>query len=83
MEIENLCSSDSVFSPDSEYGFGKSYDALEPFLWPKNWSRPTYAILWKNLKHVGKHSLIAQMKAITSLVMKMFSLIKFDHVMVH
>ena len=24
LEIENLCSSDSVFSPDSEYSFGKS-----------------------------------------------------------
>ena len=28
--LEILCSSDSAFSPDSEYGFEKFQDALEP-----------------------------------------------------
>ena len=34
-KIEILDSSDSVFSSDSGYGFLKSKDALEPFIWPK------------------------------------------------
>ena len=32
LEIEISCTSDSAFSPDSEYGFKKSYDAIEPFI---------------------------------------------------
>ena len=32
LQIGIFGSSDSVFSPDSEYGFEKSYDALEPFI---------------------------------------------------
>ena len=31
-EGQILCSSDSVSPPDSEYGFRKSYDSLEPFI---------------------------------------------------
>ena len=83
LEIEILCSSDSVFSPYSEYGFNKSYDALGPSICPKNWSRPTYAILKKNLKRVGKHCSMAQINARMYLVQKTFNWTKFDHVMVH
>ena len=43
-----MWSSDSVFTPDSEYDDQESYDALEPFIWPKTGlGQPTQ--FWKKI----------------------------------